>query len=129
MDAAELRGDGIADTDGGEDIDGFAGEPEIAGHDADDGVGVAAEAYGFADDIGIGSEVVGPEGVGEKDERGAAEAVFLRRERAADGGVDAERWKKIGVAEAAKNLDGFAGAGEIERLLADTAHPGERTRD
>lgn len=81
----------LAECERHEDF-GVRGRKEERGrHDADDAIGLAAQAQVAADDVRIGVEAVAPERVAQHRDAVVADGSFVVAERAAERGADAER--------------------------------------
>ena len=91
---------------------GLSGNGEGGRHDADHGVGRAAELHGAADDVWVLREAALPETVAEHDGLGGAGEVFAFGPEAAGGGLCLQCAEEAGCDESAGDLLGIAGAGE-----------------
>lgn len=109
--SGEIEGDRIGETE-------LEGGKEGRGHDADDLVGLAIEANGAGEDVGVGGKAGLPEFVAEDDHRSGAGGVFAGREVAAEEGGDAECGEEVGGGAVGEEAFGGTGFGEVDALEA-----------
>ena len=98
---------------------------EILRRDANDGLGMAIEHNGFADNGGIAGEAFFPETVTENDDVVVAGLAVFGSEARAEEEIDTEEGKEIDGDVLDGNFLGVTVSGEIVALVKDVGHAGE----
>ena len=97
---------------GDDDVGGLIEEFVAFGQDADDGVGVAIEGDGTAEDLGGAGIFALPQAVAEERDGGRRRLVVRGDDSAPERDVDAEKIEEVAADHLAGDLFGFIGAGE-----------------
>src|SRR6266850_6821560 len=127
MDSAKLGSNRIAHSQWHQGIHRPARQPELLWQNTDDCVGVPTQLDGLAEDCRVRAERAPPESVREHHQAWTPVTVFIKREKAAEGGLETECAEKVGVAMTGGDLHRFSFSSKVERLNNHPADGSERT--